>query len=913
MGLRENPFKNITEQRYFYADQNRAQILESTEHLIEYSSNFQVIIGESGVGKSHLLEALANRLDNNWRVAKIHHADQYDTLALIQTILDAFGAVSDGTELLEILETELAEISQLGFKPVLFIDSADVLSIDSLQFLIQLSQQKQNEEPYVNIVLFAAQDITESLQSQELRNYREVIHIATLNRFDKEGVSGYLRHRMAVVGYDRESPFTPRIIDSIFNDSTGLPEKINYYADKFLTSSGKADNYIDQQDNENSMPSLNDGVQENRNDRAAEQLNRLAEKFEEIEQLDEQPIDSFFSDKELDEGDITEAKPMSNDFHNEAPERHYDDEDSSSTLPKFIIPVAVIGILIVAVIVISNVFNQSEQDVSQQSSNEKIELLPLELPPQGSVKVIESAPQITLPEADSAVNVQAAKPAETVLETDTNVQIDSNEAATESNPAEFVIQSEPNSKLEVVEPVDTQPAVKEPLMVPSQNTVLTSADLTPALLSAEPAPVIGAKSRQYITIVGNNLNKDTLLMVTWGNNKKEFSAKQTPEQWQFIDKNKIKLHLSTGIESQQWHVVAKNANGAQSAAINFDVVMPFIAKIEIKNILPKPLIGSDKRQAVTIMGQGFSQQTVLELRWDKNKKHFSSRLTPSQFEFINDNEIKLFIATGTKERSWHVQASNDDSNISKSSFHVVSKSTSKDVNKINATPANSGKTLKNETWLQQQPDTNYTIQLFGSHNKQAIDELVKKHGLTEDMLRFETQRDGKNWYTLTYGSFESKQLASAAVTTLSPSLARPAPWIRSMASIKAAVQDEIPTVKKPVPVTAQPTADLAINVSSEVKNEAWIWTQNPADYTVQLIALSSENGVKAYIKQSKIQSESVYFKTIRNDKVLYILLYGQYTDKIQATQAAEKLAAQIKGSKPWVRSFSVIHGMMNNR
>ena len=55
---------------------------------------------------------------------------------------------------------------------------------------------------------------------------------------------------MAVAGYDRESPFTPRIIDSIFNNSEGLPEKINFFADKFLKSSGKAENYID--------PNIND-------------------------------------------------------------------------------------------------------------------------------------------------------------------------------------------------------------------------------------------------------------------------------------------------------------------------------------------------------------------------------------------------------------------------------------------------------------------------------------------------------------------------------------------------------------------------------------------------------------------------------------------------------------------------------
>ncbi|MCK5649079.1 MAG: AAA family ATPase, partial [Gammaproteobacteria bacterium] len=410
LGLRENPFKKSRDHRYFYADQNRAQILESTEHLIDYSSNFQVIIGESGVGKSHLLETLANRIDNNWRIAKVNNAEQYDTLSLIQAILDAFGAIHGGhAELLEALETQLAEINQLGFKPVLLVDSEQALSIDALRFLIQLTQQQQNEEPYINIVLFATAEITELLQSSELSDFREIIHIATLNRFDKEGVSGYLRHKMAVAGYDRESPFTPRIIDSIFNDSKGLPEKINFFADKFLASSGKAENYIEpdadnqtikmdnsstadlnkrmdefastrehddfyQEQNDNFMDSLSDDeLQTHRSDRAEEQLSRLAEKFEEIEQLGEQPADSLFADSDQHSGD-----QQSRDFT-------YDDESSTSVLPKFIIPMAVMGILLIAVLVLNSVFEKSEQAASQLAGKEKIELLPLELPPQDSV------------------------------------------------------------------------------------------------------------------------------------------------------------------------------------------------------------------------------------------------------------------------------------------------------------------------------------------------------------------------------------------------------------------------------------------------------------------------------------------------------------------------------------------------
>ena len=915
LGLRENPFNKNIDQRFFYADKNRAQILESTEHLIEYSSNFQVILGEPGIGKSHLLETLANRIDNNWRVAKITIAGQYNTQSLIQAILDSFGAIEDDRiELLEALETQLAEINQLGFKPVLFVDDAQALPVDCLRFLMQLSQQKQDEVPYINIVLFATTQVTEFLQSPELKGFRDIIHIATLDRLDKESLSAYLRHKMAVAGFDRETPFTPRIIDSIFSDSNGIPEKVDFFADKFLTSSGKADNYIEpdnQQDDLNTgqetnlMDSFNDDdLTEDRNDRAEVQLSRLTEKFEEIEQLGEQQEDELFT-----EGD--------SDYNEEF---QTEDELSDSGLAKFVIPVALIGIIIVALLVMNSVFEQSEQS-SVQGEKEQIDLLPLELPPENLVvnkgvvkkQLVEEKPA-TQPELEITQPSESLK--EENSETITKIAVDLPETKQE------IIQTEKPVVAEQVASPVIRPIVDE---TPKPVVPMIAA---PELSSVEPEPVIGSNTRQYITITGKNLEKDTLLLVSWPGNKKEFSEKQTPGQWQYVNKNKIKLHLNTGIASQQWTVSAKSAESIQSPFISFDVVKPFISQLSIKKVLPNPFIGSDKRQTVTIEGDGFSKRTVIELRWDKNKKHFSSRLTPGQFEFISSKRIKLFIATGIKKRKWTVVAISPTGKSSTSSFLVTDKSL--DEKKI--TKVNSNEAIKDENWLRQQLDTNYTIQLFGSHNKSAIGELVKKYALTGDVLRYTTQRNGQNWYTMTYGSYLSKNLAEAAIMTLNPALTK-TPWVRNFASIKDQLSEplvqtsitaagqkekqgitpapEAAKLDKPEPGSAQKATSG--KTAAKTKGEAWIWTQNPADYTIQLIALSTETGIKDYMKKNVIESKSAYFKRVRDGKTLYVLIYGSYADKFSAQQAAKQLSIKINNSQPWIRNFSAVHGMMSSR
>ncbi len=970
LGLKENPFQNSTDQRYFYADQSRAQIMESTEHLIEYSNNLQVIIGAPGMGKSHMLETLVNRVDNNWRIAKIKDTSQYDTLSLIQEILNSLAVMpDDDMELLETLETQLAEIIQLGFKPVLFIDNAQCLSVDSIRFLLQLSQQKQNDEPYINIVLFATTEITERLQVPELRDFRDVIHITTLDNLDKEGVSGYLRHKMAVAGFNRESPFTPRIVDSIYSNSGGVPEKINFFASKFLASSGKGDNYIERETNipdpvdnlhSNGMASAqendlmggltDDELKDHRTDRAEEQISRLAEKFEEIEQMGGQDDDTFFSNeefnnKELNDEELFDREQVAEDFIDKQPTGQSEFYKMNSLgMPKFIIPIALIGIILVAFLVFNSAFNKSGQAGDGQTSNEKIELLPLELPAENSLTqenslepeksaqpevslqneqstIVDGIDQTVKSISDTVPELELVEPGDSELKTvqaksteQTSTIVDSVTAG--QTLTETVVQSEFPGESD--NEIKTKPAaVKSP---------------APVLRTVEPEPVIGSASRQYITISGSHLETDVSLVVVWGEQSKEFSAKLTPEQWFYESKSKIKLHLATGIDSQQWQIYAKSADGQQSETRRFDVVKPYIADLTINSIVPNPVIGSDKRQTVAIMGRRFSRQTVIELKWDNNKKLFSSLRTPTQFEFVSEKQIKLFVTTGKKERQWHVSANNPPAVVSSSAvFAVVPESHQAKASASGQPPGSSNSltenNIRNKSWLQQQADDNFTIQLFGSHNKQAIEQLIRKYSLKGDIARFETQRNGQTWFSMTYGNYASKQAANDAITALDSELSNPKPWVRSFASIKNKLKLQPATAdknisKKPVvsssalssPALSSPAlSSPKLSSRYQPKNEAWIWTQNPADFTVQLLALSTESAVREFISKQNIQTEAVYFKILRNEKPLYVLLYGSYPDKNSALQAKEQLAAKIKLAQPWVRSFSEIHGMMSNR
>lgn len=946
LGLKENPFINNNNYRSYYADQNRAQILESTEHLIEFSNNLQVIIGAHGMGKSHLLNTLAHRMDNNWRIARIQINEQVDTLSLIHEILDAFGGqINDGEELLEALENQLSDILQLGFKPVLFLDDAHYLSIDSIRFLLQLSQQlspqEQDDEPYIKIVLFAAVEITENLQSPELRAFRDNIHIAHLEALDKEGVVGYLRHKLASVGFDRESPFTPRIIDSLFKDSQGIPEKIDFFANKFLVSSGKAEEYIEQGDtavkpvsdeNASEMSMQETDFQEDRIDKAEAQLNRLTEKFDEIEKLTEPSVEKDQFDKTITDHINDSVNDSFNNNESEIFDTFKEDNmQQRSVLSRLLIPGAIAAVVLLAIILINTIFDTSSDSVKTEPiANEKqVELLPLELPVQ--VSPAQDSPTQDRGVADKTLEHKSVSETESVPVLQ-NIPVPESENIAVKKVRDVPEISEPVDTTVplIVETADKQEVKQDGNTEIQPDSTLSSDNRTaakkapeapaPELSLVEPEPVIGSNNRQKIIIIGKNLQQDSRLIVSWGAGNKVFSARQTPEQWQYISSHKVRLELTTGIETSSWQVIAENANGQRSRPLIFDVVKPFIAKMSINLISPDPVPGNNKRQSIIIKGQGFTPQTVIELKWDKNNKHFSARLSPDQFEYISSNEIRLRINTGTKERKWKVAAKDPVSGaISTASFEVKNKVVSEaPTNAAESTSVSSLSLIKDMDWIRQQEDNHYTIQLFSSYEQQAIDRFVKKYALQGDIARFSSKRNGKTWFSLIYGSFTTKQAANDVIVGLHPDLRKTKPWIRDFASIKqqlsanksdnakiipAATNPDITQVPKAVTKTSSATGD-------KIKDEAWIWTQSPADYTLQLVALSSRSSIDTYIRKYQLGSQAVSFKFIKNGKPLYVLIYGSYPNKASAAKAAQTLSKKITGSKPWVRNFADIHSMM---
>jgi len=91
---------------------------------------------------------------------------------------------------------------------------------------------------------------------------------------------------------------------------------------------------------------------------------------------------------------------------------------------------------------------------------------------------------------------------------------------------------------------------------------------------------------------------------------------------------------------------------------------------------------------------------------------------------------------------------------------------------------------------------------------------------------------------------------------------------------------------------------------SGLYGQNWIKQQNKNHFTLQLLGTHNKNTLPAYLKKFSLTADAAIFKTKRDNKDWFTLIYNHYPTKAAAQTAAKQLPKGI--TKPWVRSFASI-------
>lgn len=95
-----------------------------------------------------------------------------------------------------------------------------------------------------------------------------------------------------------------------------------------------------------------------------------------------------------------------------------------------------------------------------------------------------------------------------------------------------------------------------------------------------------------------------------------------------------------------------------------------------------------------------------------------------------------------------------------------------------------------ETNLERQPSNHYTLQLLGTYSKIQVVDIITKNGLTgeSNVNAYRTTFNGRDWYVLTYGLFNTIKQAKQGIAHLPASIQRLKPWIDSIGNIKQRIR-----------------------------------------------------------------------------------------------------------------------------
>lgn len=234
--LAEKPFNISTDPRFLWRGEKHQEALANLRYGLLEANGYVVLTGDVGTGKTTLVNALIETLDDNVLVANINHPtlDTVEFLNLVAKTYDASATISCKTDFLFFFNSFLQKTYAAGKVVLLVIDEAHRLSKELLEEIRLLSNMEQAGNKMINIFFVGQNELKEVLLSPHCRALRQRITLF----YDIEPLSGdetlkYVTHRLKVAGTDAEL-FKQEAINEIHSFSRGYPRLINIICDRAL-------------------------------------------------------------------------------------------------------------------------------------------------------------------------------------------------------------------------------------------------------------------------------------------------------------------------------------------------------------------------------------------------------------------------------------------------------------------------------------------------------------------------------------------------------------------------------------------------------------------------------------------------------------------------------------------------------
>lgn len=236
--LREQPFSNTPDARFFFEVDQHAEVLAKLMHAVNTMKGLAVVIGDVGTGKTTLARRMLDQLDDQHYESAllviIHAAISAEWL--LRKIASQIGIERVAEEKVAILTQiyhRLMELHQSSRKPVVLIDEANMLQqrelMEELRGFLNLEVPGSK---LITFILFGLPELEATL-AMDAPLVQRVAVKCRLTSLNPEASKGYIRHRLKVAGAVREI-FSDEVLTQVAAESRGIPRLINTICDNIL-------------------------------------------------------------------------------------------------------------------------------------------------------------------------------------------------------------------------------------------------------------------------------------------------------------------------------------------------------------------------------------------------------------------------------------------------------------------------------------------------------------------------------------------------------------------------------------------------------------------------------------------------------------------------------------------------------
>ncbi len=260
-GLNASPFQLNPDPTFLFESKGHRRAHAFLQYGVFQGEGFIVVTGEIGAGKTTLVRALLNELDEHKVVAAQLVSTQLQADDLLRSVAIGFGIPAKGTgkaELLGDIEGFLLSLVPRGQRALLVVDEAQNLSSQAMEELRMLSNFQLGQRALLQSFLVGQPELREMMRAPSQQQLRQrIIASYHLGPLEEPETRAYIEHRLQHVGWKNDPEFDEQAFGPLHRATGGIPRRINSLCNRLMLGAYLAEKHrIDAEDVEAAVTEL---------------------------------------------------------------------------------------------------------------------------------------------------------------------------------------------------------------------------------------------------------------------------------------------------------------------------------------------------------------------------------------------------------------------------------------------------------------------------------------------------------------------------------------------------------------------------------------------------------------------------------------------------------------------------------